>query len=88
MRHTLCLFRRCAVTECENSNTTILYPEWLSNAVPYSNGEPATCTRFVVENLTDSCSTTVFTKRIESCNAWVYDSEYTTILNEVSTELQ
>lgn len=79
----MCLLR-CLVTECEDPANTTLHPLWLSNAVPYTNDVPTTCSRYTVQNATDSCSTTVFTEEIESCDAWVYDPEEHTILNEVS----
>ncbi|XP_048514701.1 solute carrier family 22 member 21-like isoform X2 [Athalia rosae] len=73
---------RCFVPECEDLTDTIIYPSWLSSAVPYENDKPASCTRFTVLNVTDSCSTTVFTEGIERCDSWVYDTDERTILNE------
>ncbi|XP_046480502.1 organic cation/carnitine transporter 2-like [Neodiprion pinetum] len=73
---------RCLAKECENPGDTTLHPLWLPNAVPYTDGKPATCSRFTVQNVTDSCLTTVFTNDTEPCDAWVYDPEEITILNE------
>ncbi|XP_046742427.1 uncharacterized protein LOC124409078 [Diprion similis] len=73
---------RCLLTECEDPINTTLYPTWLTTAVPYTDGVPTTCTRYTVQNVTDSCSTTVFTTETESCDAWIYETDKLTILNE------
>lgn len=82
---------RCLIPECDTSGVNTFEPSWLSNAVPYSNGKPAKCSRYPSLSNTSSskpdelCDRFDHFKEIGCDNQFVYKTDEISILNGVST---
>lgn len=82
---------RCNIPQCENSTTESLNefnPEWLTNAVPYTNEKPAVCLRFqpVNESVNQEghCESGDFNRDVlYACeDGYVYDTDKISIVND------
>ncbi|XP_035739430.1 solute carrier family 22 member 5-like isoform X1 [Vespa mandarinia] len=73
---------RCLVPECENSSDTVFSPPWILDSAPKIDGTLATCTRYAVKENPGTCSSVSFQNITQNCNAWFYDPNEHTILNE------
>ncbi|XP_063362801.1 organic cation transporter protein-like [Cydia amplana] len=69
---------RCRIPECgETSGTGYeLFPEWILNAVPSSNGQPDSCSRYVPagNGSLEYCPATIFDQAVtQECDEFVYE---------------
>lgn len=81
---------RCQIPECDDGFTGDFEPEWLKNAVPFSDNKPESCVMFKYVNKTevnsedDVCSVDHFDQNYEEdCVNMFYEDYETTITNEV-----
>lgn len=59
-------------------------PNWLHNAVPFSNGKPASCNRYESDRLTTTCEAGNFNQsNVYRCDRFIYATDEKSILNEV-----
>jgi len=71
---------RCLVPECEQANNTTFEPPWVNASAP----EQHDCKRYEVRrDHNGTCTKMSFTNVTHDCNAWVYEPDEHTILNEV-----
>ncbi|KAK5650230.1 hypothetical protein RI129_001259 [Pyrocoelia pectoralis] len=69
---------RCEIPGCESTPSN----NWLQNAIPFVNDQPAKCTRFLYLNSTD-CNYLDFNRSVlERCDKYVYATTETTILHD------
>lgn len=74
-------YLRCFVPGCDNEENPLYNSSWKSLAIP--NGEQ--CSMYTpLDNSTFSCPTN-FSNNTQTCERWVFDTEYT-IVNEVSSQ--
>jgi hypothetical protein len=90
---------RCRIPECD-VDEAIYEPEWLRDAVPYADGKPNSCERYLSRNTSSPaggsptnnetvCLPDIFVNTTTvKCRDWVFDTEEWTIANEVSLLLQ
>ncbi|XP_047990793.1 solute carrier family 22 member 7-like [Leguminivora glycinivorella] len=69
---------RCRIPECEETGGTgyELFPEWITNAVPSSSGQPDSCSRYaaVGNGSLEYCPATVFDQGLtQECDGFVYE---------------
>ncbi|KAH0954980.1 hypothetical protein HN011_002710 [Eciton burchellii] len=70
---------RCLVPECEQANNTTFEPPWVNASAP----EQHDCKRYEVRrDHNGTCTKMSFTNVTHDCNAWVYEPDEHTILNE------
>ena len=93
---------RCRIPECDGNETNYqpeYQPEWLRNAVPYTENKPSQCERYPpvavlastngsVGSVTDNettCVPDIFDNSTrDKCRDWVFETEEWTIANEVT----
>lgn len=80
--------------ECE-SNPIEYNPNWLANAVPFTDDKPNKCHRYKFnhynesDNLSSFCPAIYFNQSIiERCDKFVYKTDEETILSEVKMPIQ
>ncbi|XP_021914902.1 organic cation transporter protein-like [Zootermopsis nevadensis] len=78
---------RCRIAECD-AEKAIYQPEWLSNAVPYEDGKPSSCEKYLSRRSSSSADKTSClpgtfdNSSTVKCSDWVFDTEEWTIANE------
>ncbi|PNF42896.1 Organic cation transporter protein [Cryptotermes secundus] len=83
---------RCHIPECD-ADGALYQPEWLRGAVPYLDGKPSSCERYLARNTSSAsgsptnnntfCSPDIFVNTTTvKCQDWVFDTEEWTIANE------
>lgn len=79
---------RCRIPECDGNNGTVFDSKWLKYSVPFSNSEPARCSRYNTVNTVnqfkgDSCVSEMFNvSDIIRCDDFVFkDKKEITIVN-------
>lgn len=75
---------RCLVPECERAGNTTFEPPWINASAPKIDGGVISgCTRYAVrDDHADTCTEASFTNVTRDCDAWIYDPDERTILNE------
>ncbi|KAJ8979457.1 hypothetical protein NQ317_006771 [Molorchus minor] len=80
---------RCEVPPCD-SNSTTYEPDWLINAVPYSDGTPEKCDMYTYNSTqatNSSCSSDAFnTEEIVRCSSFIYETNEASILQEYNLQ--
>lgn len=83
---------RCRIPECDVGEA-MYQPEWLRDAVPYVDGKPSSCERYLSRNTSHAsgfptnnetvCLPDIFVNTTTvKCRDWVFDTEEWTIANE------
>lgn len=74
---------RCYIPGCEEVESPVFVPDWLENAVPFSNGKPASCNRYESHNFTTECVAARFNESsIQRCDEFIYETTEKSIMNE------
>ena len=93
------IYFRCRIPECDGQDA-IYKPEWLRDAVPYTDDKPSSCDRYrsfnashaaaaeFAANNETACWPDIFDNSTTvKCQEWVFDTEELTIANEVTFPL-